>query len=625
MGYVNLRECLADLEAHGHLARIDAELDPYLELAAVQRRAFRAKAPALLFTRVRGTRFPMLSNLFGTRERLRFIFRDSLRDVEAVLAAKADPTAALRRPLRSLAALPGLMHMLPRVRNAGQGQRRAPVLECRCALADLPQLTCWPMDGGPFITLPLVYTEDPARPGPDASNLGMYRVQLAGNDYAPDEVGLHYQIHRGMGAHHAAALERRQALPVHVFVGGAPAFSVAAVMPLPEGLSELRFAGLLGGRRAGLARVPREMGLPLPVLAEADFCLSGHLLPGLKPEGPFGDHVGYYSLRHDFPVLKVEAVYHRKDAVWPFTAVGRPPQEDTVFGDFIHELTGPLVSQVFPGVREVHAVDAAGVHPLLLALGSERYTPYEAGRRPRELLTAALHLLGNTQTALAKYVLLAAHEDAPGLSVHDVSAFLRHMLERADFSRDLHFLTHSTSDTLDYTGLGLNEGSKLIWASAGEKRREAGVELAGAAADLPPLPEGFGHVRVAGPGMLVLRGPAHALGRNEPDPRMEQLARALSCWPGRETFPLVVTADDPDFCAAALENFLWVAFTRSDPATDTYGVEARQRAKHWSCAAPLILDARLKPFHAPPLEEDPAVTRRVEALAAPGGPLHGYL
>ena len=365
-------------------------------------------------------------------------------------------------------------------------------------------------------------------------------------------------------------------------------------------------------------------GRPLPVLAEADFCLSGYILPHCKPEGPFGDHVGYYSLQHDFPVLKVTGVHHRPDAIWPFTVVGRPPQEDTVFGDFIHELTGALVPQVFEGICEVHAVDAAGVHPLLLAVGSERYTPYEAQRRPRELLTAALHLLGTTQTALAKYVLLAAHEDAPGLSARDVMGFLRHLLERTHFDRDLHFLTRTTTDTLDYTGLGLNEGSRLIWASAGEPVRSLG-NGPDALGDLPALPEGFGDVRCAGPGLLVLRGPRHDLGRNEPDPRMEALAEALARWPQREAFPLVTVCDDAAFCAASPSNWLWTTFSRSDPATDTYGAHGRTHARHWSCEAPLILDARLKPFHAPPLEEDPQTVRRVEALAGPGGPLHGLL
>ena len=285
MSYRNLQECVQDLEANGHLVRIDAEVDPHLELAAIQRRAFRAKAPALLFTRVKGTPFPMLSNLFGTRERLHFIFRRSLPAVEAVLAAKADPAAAIKRPLQSLKALPGLINMLPQVSRvrAGQATAVAPVLQCRCKLADLPQLVCWPMDGGPFITLPLVYSEDPAKPGADASNLGMYRVQLGGNEYGADEVGLHYQIHRGIGAHHARALEMGKPLPVHIYVGGPPSLTVAAVMPLPEGLSELRFAGLLGGRRTEMASVE---GLPLPVLAQADFLHQRAYLARVQARGP---------------------------------------------------------------------------------------------------------------------------------------------------------------------------------------------------------------------------------------------------------------------------------------------------------------------------------------------------
>ena len=238
----------------------------------------------------------------------------------------------------------------------------------------------WPDDGGAFITLPQVYTEDPDRPGRRSANLGMYRVQISGGRYGADrEAGMHYQIHRGIGVHHAAALERGENLRVNVFVGGAPAMSVAAVMPLPEGISELAFAGALARHRIPLVTRP---GM-LPVYAEADFCISGVIEPERRlPEGPFGDHLGYYSLAHDYPVLRVEKVWHRTGAVWPFTVVGRPPQEDTMFGRLIHELTGPAIPSVIPGLHAVHAVDAAGVHPLLLAIGSERYTPF-AERRSR--------------------------------------------------------------------------------------------------------------------------------------------------------------------------------------------------------------------------------------------------
>src|SRR5207248_10765310 len=300
----------------------------------------------------------------------------------------------------------------------------------------LPQVQCWPSDGGAFITLPVVYTEDPDRPGFSRSNLGMYRVQLSGNQYEINrEIGLHYQIHRGIGVHHAAAIRRGEPLRANIFVGGPPALTLAAVMPLPEGLPELAFAGALGGRRVRLVQARQgDMKPGLPIAADADFCITGTVDPALQlPEGPFGDHLGYYSLAHPFPVLNVEAVYHREGAIWPFTVVGRPPQEDTGFGQIIHELTGPVIPTVVPGVHAVHAVDAAGVHPLLLAVGSERYVPYAERRKPQELLTCANSILGQGQLSLAKYLFIAAREDDPALDVYDIPAFFRHMLERVDW------------------------------------------------------------------------------------------------------------------------------------------------------------------------------------------------
>ncbi|MDR2694912.1 MAG: UbiD family decarboxylase [Deltaproteobacteria bacterium] len=615
MGYTSLSACAADLERTGRLVRIDAEVDPFLELASVQRRAFRAGAPALLFTRVKGTRFPMLANLFGTRERLRFVFRDSLRALEALFRLKADP-AELRHFWRYGSVPRLLWNARPRFVADG------PALAGACRLGELPQLVGWPKDGGAFVTLPLVYTEAPDAPGWMRSNLGMYRVQISGGAYEKDaEAGLHYQICRGMGAHHAQALRRGEALRVRVFVGGPPALTVAAIMPLPEGISELLFAGMLGGRRISLIRRKGE----LPVAAEADFCISGVLAPYLKAEGPFGDHLGYYSLAHDFPVLRVESVHHRPDAIWPFTSVGRPPQEDTVFGEFIHELTAPLVPQTFAGVHEVHAVDCAGVHPLLLGIGSERYVPYAVERRPQELLACALATLGTGQTSLAKYLLMAAQEDAPGLRTRMAPDFFRHMLERTDFTRDLHFLTRAATDTLDYAGTALNEGSKLIWLAAGPRRRSLSSSVPTGLA----LPEGFGLPQIAAPGILLVAGPPHRGKREEADPRMEALALHLERVPGLEDalrgLPLLAVVDDATFCAANWENFVWVVFTRSDPARDIYGVGATMHCKHWGCRGPLIIDARFKAHQAPPLEEDPDVERRVDALGAPGGPLHGYV
>ena len=296
---------------------------------------------------------------------------------------------------------------------------------------------------------------------------------------------MHYQIHRGIGVHHTAAERRGEPLRVSIFIGGPPAHALAAVMPLPEGLSELLFAGMLAGRRFTWQR--RDDGFV--VSADADFTITGWVDPGRTlPEGPFGDHLGYYSLTHPFPVLRVTSVTHRRGAIWPLTVVGRPPQEDTTFGQLIHEITEPMVPTTLPGVHSVHAVDAAGVHPLLLAVGSERYSPF-TGRRPQELWTIANAILGFGQCSLAKYLLIAAREDAPDLAAHDIPGMLDHVLRRVDLASDLHFQTRTTIDTLDYSGTGLNAGSKLVIAGAGPERRQlarAVPDGVGAA-----LPDGF--------------------------------------------------------------------------------------------------------------------------------------
>lgn len=635
MGYRSLAACVEDLRQTGQLVRIEQEIDPHLEAAEIHRRVYRAGGPAVFFARVKGTPFPMVSNLFGTIERTRFLFRDALDAVRKLVELKTEPANLTRRPWRYWTVPFIAWRMRPKFVRSG------PVLAHTTTLSQLPRLQCWPLDGGPFVTLPQVYTEHPDHPGWMKSNLGMYRVQLSGNEYEPDrECGLHYQIHRGIGPHHAAARRRGEPLPVCVSVGGPPALAVAAVMPLPEGLPELAFAGVLGGRRVRMVsasgkRKPPEAATtleslrsPLAVPADADFVITGFIDPTrTKPEGPFGDHLGYYSLRHEFPVMTVTGVYHRPGAIWPFTVVGRPPQEDTSFGEFIHELTGPVIPTVIPGVQAVHAVDAAGVHPLLLAVGSERYVPYAAKRKPQELLTQANAILGQGQLSLAKYLFIVAKEDDPRLDVHDIGAFLRHVLERLDPETDLHFQTRTTIDTLDYSaGMGLNAGSKVVIAVAGPPRRTLGTNVPSGL----HLPDGFGDVRVALPGVLAIRGPQivpssqHPADSEDTPPEIVRLGSVLDAQRAElDPWPLVVVVDDPEFAARNLGNFLWVTFTRSDPASDVHGAGAFTRCKHWGCRGPVVIDARLKPHMPPPLEEDRTVTKRVDALFARGGPLQG--
>jgi len=612
MGYRNLLECVNDLDRTGQLVRVQAEIDANLEAAEIQRRVYSAGGPAILFENVKGCRFPMVCNLFGTSERTHFLFRDTLAAVRKLVELKIDPVAFAKKPWRYLGAPFTALHMLPRRSRSG------PVLACETTIDQLPQLKSWPDDAGAFVTLPAVYTEDVDRPGLMRSNLGMYRVQLSGIQYEPNrQVGLHYQIHRSIGVHHQKAIAKGESFRVNIFVGGSPAMILSAVMPLPEGMSELTFAGALQNRRVAMA----SRGLPLPIYGEADFCISGTVDPTkILPEGPFGDHLGYYSLAHDFPVLNVEKVYHRKDAIWPFTVVGRPPQEDTSFGEIIHEITGPIIPTVLPGVKAVHAVDESGVHPLLLAIGSERYTPYAKPDRPQELLTQASAILGQGQLSLAKYLFIVSEADDPSLDIHKIDEFLMHVLRRVDWGRDLHFHTCSTMDTLDYSSTGLNEGSKVVVAAAGATRRDLPTELPG---DLQ-LPDGFRDPRLCFPGALAIQAPPWREETGGPrDRRASDFVASFREDAALNRFPLIVLVDDSEFTARQLRNFLWVTFTRSNPASDIHGVESFVEDKHWGCRGSLIIDARIKPHHAPPLVEDPAVTRRVDQLAGPGEPLHG--
>ncbi len=615
MPYRNLQETVDDLDRHGRLLRISTELDPDQEIAEVHRRIFEAQGPAILFERVKGSPFRALSNLYGTFERTSWLFRDTLEKVQRIVELKVDPARLAKAPLAYASAPLTALTSVPK-RYVG----RAPVLRGRTQVSQLPQIKSWPDDGGAFVTMPQVLTLPPGSRNPMETNVGMYRVQLSGNRYVPDrEIGLHYQLHRGIGVHHQRYLQSDEPFRASVIVGGPPSWAVSAIMPLPEGLSELTFAGMLGGRSV---RYAWDDGYFVP--AEADFVIAGRVdKQRLLPEGPFGDHLGYYSLEHDFPVMEVDAVYHRPNAIWHFSVVGRPPMEDSSFGYLISRIVRDLTPQEFPGVRAVNAVDAAGVHPLLLAVGSERYMPFRADERdnsrpPEEILTQGNRLLGSGQTSLAKFLLIADGSRDPSLDPHDEAAFLRHVLERIDWRRDLHLYTNWTIDTLDYSGAGWNSGSKAVWAARGPARRSLGHEIpADRVGRLSPK-----HASVPLPGVLALEIDPFTgeESRKALIDRIQQLDPALV-----NEFPLIVLVDDAAFTAQTLNNFLWVTFTRANPARDLYGVAATERDKHWGCAGPLVMDARVKPHHAPGLVVDKRVKERVDRLFARGGELHGVV
>ncbi|QTE36724.1 UbiD family decarboxylase [Mucilaginibacter gossypii] len=612
MGYSSLQACITDLEKNGHLVRIKEQVDPYLQMAAIHLRVFENEGPAILFENVKGSKFPAVSNLFGTLDRSKFIFRDTLEKIKVLVDIKNDPIKAIKNPFKYAGVGLTALSALPMKSGAG-----APIKFGKCNISDIPQIVNWPMDGGPFVTMPQVYTEDVDKPGIMNANLGMYRIQLAGNDYIPNqEIGLHYQIHRGIGVHQTKANAKGQPLKVSIFVGGPPAHPVAAVMPLPEGLSEMTFAGALGNRRFRYFYDAEGFCIS----ADADFVITGTVMPHEnKPEGPFGDHLGYYSLVHPFPLMKVHNVYHRKDAVWSFTVVGRPPQEDTSFGALIHEITGSAIPKEIPGLHAVNAVDAAGVHPLLFAIGSERYTPYLKERKPQEIVTIANHILGKGQLSLAKYLFIAAQEDDPKLNVNDIGGFLKHILQRIDLTRDLHFYTNTTIDTLDYSGEGLNSGSKLAVTVAGEIKRELWAELP----DWFSLPRPISAYKMAMPGVLMVEVPKH-VNHKDIDNIISIIEYSLQD-EDLTGLPLMVLCDDARFAAQTVNNFVWVTFTRSNPSHDIYGVGSFTEHKHWGCKGPMIIDARIKPHHAPVLERVPEVEKTVDKLGEKGGSLFGVI
>ncbi len=580
MRHPNLRSFLETLQREGELHRVEEPVDPYLELAEVHRRIVSRHGPALLFTNVARTSYPVVTNLFGTRRRIDLAFgEDPFRFFRRLVEAAEmlmPPTLAQAWNLRGLAAT--VLRTGTKICSSG------PVVDKRITpprLSLLPQIQCWPRDGGPFLTLPLVYTEHPVT---GKSNLGMYRNQI----YDDTTAGMHFQIHRGIGFHYYEAEKLGRALPVNVFLGGPPALILSAIAPLPENVPELILASLLQGGRLAQIRDPKVSALPL--VAEADFALVGRIPPQVRrTEGPFGDHYGYYSLEHPFPVFEVEEIFHRRDAVFPATVVGRPRQEDHYIGEYIQELFSPLFPLVMNGVVSVWAYDDAGVHTLASAIVRERYR--------KEAFMAAMRILGEGQLSLTKFLLVT---DGP-VSLKDFRAVLVHVLERADFATDLFVLSNVSQDTLDYTSGTLNEGSKAILMGLGEKRYEL---AAGPTADLRNA--AFRRQICFAPGVLVIEGPPY----REKDAVIADLVKEDAV----QAFRLVCLVDDAADCTRDDASFLWTVFTRSEPAGDIHAREACLHRFHVRLSAPLVLDCRMKPWYPPAVEPLPETVARVDAL-----------
>jgi UbiD family decarboxylase len=576
--FPDLRAFIERLRRDDDVVTVDAPVDPHLEVAEIHRRVIAAGGPALLFTNVKGSQFRLVTNLFGTARRAELAFGERplrlIRRVVELAESLLPPTPGKLWAARDI----GVELLKVGTRRVSSG----PVSEhvtTDVRLDRLPIITCWPDDGGPFITLPLVYTTHPERPG---HNLGMYRLHV----YDQRTTGMHWQIGKGGGYHYAVAESRGEALPVSVFVGGPPALILSAVAPLPENVPELMLASLIAGQR-----LPQLHGIgPHPLVASAEFALVGRVPPTVRrPEGPFGDHYGYYSLRHDYPVFEVEQLAHRADAIYPATVVGKPRQEDFFIGDLLQELLSPLFPLVMPAVTRLWSYGETGYHSLSAAIVKQRYK--------REAMASAFRILGEGQLSLTKFLFVTDRD----VDLKDFTRTLEHVLARTHPETDLYVFSNLSMDTLDYTGPTVNEGSKGVWLGLGDPVRDLPRDFSAAT-----LPSGVSDVRVYCGGCVVVGGPTY---ETEPGAAARLAGDAVfAAW------PLVVLTDDASRAARSEMNFLWTTFTRFEPAADIHAAERRIVRNHIAYSGPVVIDARMKPWYPKELSADPdtaaLVTRR---------------
>jgi UbiD family decarboxylase len=571
----DLRAFLEILRREGELVEVDAEVDPSLEIAEVHRRVIAAGGPALLFRRPKGYDIPVVTNLFGTERRVDLAFGP--RPERFVADAVRLSHELVPPTLAKVWAERGFFSQALKIGTRRVG--RAPVAEVVSSpprIDRIPMLKSWPEDGGDFVTLPLVYTEHPVD---HRHNLGMYRIQR----HSDSTTGMHWQIGKGGGFHHHVARQRGENLPVTLFVGGPPALTVAAIAPLPENVPELLLASLLVGERLALADSP--VGHPHRVVADAEFAFQGHVRPDeLAPEGPFGDHYGYYSLRHDYPVFHVDALCRRKDAIWPATVVGKPRQEDVFIGDYLQRLLSPLFPVVMPNVKDLWSYGETGYHALAGAVVDERYR--------REAMQAAFRILGEGQLSLTKFLWVVGRP----VDLRRPKEVLEHLLARFHPETDLYVFSNLSMDTLDYTGPEVNLGSKGVMLGLGDPWRELPRAFSGS------LPVGIETVATFCAGVLLVQGRGH---REDPA-FVANLPRLFPEW------PLVVAVDDALATARSDTRFLWTVFTRFEPAADLYSASSRVVRHHVVHEGTIAIDARFKASYPGELLCDPETRATVD-------------
>ncbi|MDL2328765.1 UbiD family decarboxylase [Desulfosarcina sp. OttesenSCG-928-A07] len=583
MPFTDLRTFLAELEKRGDLARISVPVDPNQEMTVIQHRVMAAGGPALLFENVKGSRFRVVTGLMGTRSRVNLICGGS----PARLGQRIFRLSQTLMPPTFRGLLRSRNDLFPLFSARLRNVRTGPVMETQTGSPDLsrlPVLTCWPGDGGPFFTLPLVHTTDPEN---GTGNLGMYRLQR----FDAASTGMHWQIERGGGVHFHKATMAGRPLPVSVILGGPPSLMVAAVAPLPEGMDERLLAVYLMGRPLDVIH-RSTTGHRIP--AQAEFVLEGTVTPGdMRLEGPFGDHFGHYSHAADYPVFRVQRILARKDAIYPATVVGKPVQEDYYLGEALQEMTLPLLKMIRPAITDLWAYPETGFHPLAVMAVTERY--------PREALKHTLGMLGEGQVSLTKVMMTV---DA-SVDVKNFKAVSQALWQYLDAETGIHLLAPTAQDTLDFTGPAMNTGSRLILLAT-----QAGAPLrTDPPAHVPQPSDLHGDVlstAAMGPAFLLVR-----VGSGFDD--MASLREILKNHPASRDylFHVIVSEDIP---LDDLVMILWGWFTRFDPLADLYPADRRIAGNRLVFDFPIAIDARWKKGYPKPVEFDPEVEKQVNRM-----------
>ncbi|HHT9111287.1 MAG TPA: menaquinone biosynthesis decarboxylase [Candidatus Brocadiaceae bacterium] len=545
MRIYSLQDFIVCLEKNGELIRIKTEVDANLEAAEISIRAIQEGKPALLFENVRGARFPLAMNILASDKRIELALGkhpDQLGEELITFMEEAMPP----KP-KVFFKHPGITRRLICTLPKRTCRPTSQEVVSRPNLDELPVITCWPEDGGRFITLPQVFTYDPQT---GKRNVGMYRMQV----FDGQTTGMHWQIQKGGGFHYYQAKKLGKEFQIAVALGTDPALLLATVAALPEGMDEVMFSGFLRGRRT---RMTKGKTVSILVPGDAEFILEGTVhLTELRREGPFGDHFGHYSNASEFPVFHISAITHRKNPVYPATVVGRPPMEDKFLGNATQQVLGPLIRLIHPEISAMWAYYEAGFHNLLVVSVEERYR--------KEAMKTALSIMGEGQLSLTKCVVTVSEDVNP----RDFNAVLRAIREHFDPAYDFIMIPKVPLDTLDFTSYKMNLGSKMIIDATRDDSRTNSSEYKPASHDLERLLKTIDpriiKWRVLGETLLVVTVSDHG----------REIVTKLTKSP-ELIGPKIIAAVSPDVDIQSQEQVIWGIFTRFDAERDIVFAEEK--------------------------------------------------